>query len=67
MNSKKNNSKISIIGGIIAIVCGLIALLGRVLSADKKERLISVKYNQSNTKYVLRRFYLCQLESEKFL
>lgn len=34
MNSKKNNSKISIIGGIIAIVCAFIALVGRILIGD---------------------------------
>ena len=42
MNSKKNNSKISIIGGIIAIVCGLIALLGRVLSSDMSNISVDV-------------------------
>ena len=42
MNSKKNNSKISIIGGIIAIVCGLIVLLGRVRSADMSNISVDV-------------------------
>lgn len=34
MNSKKNNSKISITGGIIAFICGIIALVGRMFLED---------------------------------